>query len=589
MSELFLFCVNRAIPAGILVLAVLLLRLLPKLPKRVFPILWGIVGLRLLLPCSLETVVSLIPSAKPVPADIMTAPVPVVESGFGILNSAVNPALSASLAPNPGDSANPMQVWVFVLSVLWLCGLAAMLLYLLASTLLLRRKLRFAVSLRDNLWQSENVSSPFVFGVINPRIYLPFSMTEDEISAVEAHEDTHIRRHDPLSKLIGYLLLSVFWFQPLLWVAYHVFCRDIELACDEAAVTSLSPDARAAYSEALLSCSLSGQKHRPVCPLAFGEVDVKHRVKSILSYKKPAAWVTAVCVLLCIGFAVCFLTNPVGSYHENGPFGHTYRASETVYLAPAGYQPPDGEIYYSFDSSGRLSVMESPNLLNRQAGWETLGQFSKTRLTKTNFDARFTVWEHPELTYADAVRLRENTVNAWQLVTADKSRMYYDLLETKDGSLYLTLGYWNVDSVDGYGSPIRCVVRLEETEVLTCTVESGEAVTIIEPLYCPQISSISYDALPAVSFPDTLGTVKIRGASADAPESIRVSEDYYHALSADAVTIEKMTFTLFREKDGSYPLPLAHRNPKQAESAVYYILYNGKRYVFKVLFPAVSD
>ena len=589
MSELFLFCVNRAIPAGILVLAVLLLRLLPKLPKRVFPILWGIVGLRLLLPCSLETVVSLIPSAKPVPADIMTAPVPVVESGFGILNSAVNPALSASLAPNPGDSANPMQVWVFILSVLWLCGLAAMLLYLLASTLLLRRRLRFAVSLHDNLWQSEKVSSPFVFGVLRPRIYLPFSMTEDEISAVKAHEDTHIRRHDPLSKLIGYLLLSVFWFQPLLWIAYHVFCRDIELACDEAAVTSLSPDARAAYSEALLSCSLSGQKRRPVCPLAFGEIDVKHRVKSILTCKKPAAWVTAVCVLLCIGFAVCFLTNPVGSYHENGPFGHTYRAAETVYFAANGYQPPEQEICYSFDNSGRLSVMENPNLLNRQTGWDTLGQFSKTRLTKTNFDARFTVWEHPELTYADAARLRENTVNAWQLVTADKSRMYYDLLETKDGSLYLTLGYWNVDSVDGYGSPIRCVVRLEETEVLTCSVESGETVTIIEPLYCPQTSSFSYDALPAVSFPDTLGTVKIRGVSADVPESIRVSEDYYHALSADAVTIEKMTVTLFREKDGSYPLSLAHRNPKQAESAVYYILYNGKRYVFKVLFPAVSD
>lgn len=310
MEELFLTVVNLSLTAGWLVLAVLALRLLlRKAPRWSFCLLWGLVALRLMFPFSLESSFSLIPSAQPLPREILSTATPQIQSGIPAVNSAVNPILQEALAPAAGASVNPTQVWSFLLSRIWLAGIAGLLLYALVSTLLLKRRLATATLLEDNIRQSEQVGSPFVLGLFRPVIYLPYHIAEEDLTYVLAHERTHIRRLDHWWKLLGYVLLSIYWFHPLMWVAYVLFCRDLEGACDEKAIRTLDQQARKGYSTALLNCSIHRRPAAP-CPLAFGEAGVKSRVKAVMHYKKPAFWVVVIALIACAIAALCFLTSP---------------------------------------------------------------------------------------------------------------------------------------------------------------------------------------------------------------------------------------------------------------------------------------
>ncbi len=309
MSELFLQLVNMSISAGWLVLAVLVLRLiLKKAPKWTHVLLWALVAVRLVFPFSWESALSLIPSAETISPTIMTDPSPTIHSGIPSLNSAVNPILTETFAPTEVTSANPLQILVPMLSVIWLTGIAALLLYTLFTYLRLRSRVRTAVLLRENIYQSEAVTSPFVLGIIKPRIYLPFAMTGDAEHII-AHEQAHIRRRDHWWKPLGFLLLTVYWFNPLIWLAYVLLCRDIELACDEKVIKELGTEQRADYSQVLLQCGIS-RRTIAACPLAFGEVGVKARIKSVLHYKKPAFRIIAAALVVCAATAVCFLTDP---------------------------------------------------------------------------------------------------------------------------------------------------------------------------------------------------------------------------------------------------------------------------------------
>ena len=315
MSEIFLKILNMSISAGYIVLAVLLLRLLlRKAPKWITVLLWGIVAVRLICPFSMESVFSLIPSAEVVSPDIMMDRTPTINTGIPIINSTINPVISESFTPNPGDSANPLQILIPMLTTVWIVGMAALLIYTAISYARIRRRIGTAVLYRDNIYQSENVVSPFVLGIIKPKIYLPFNMNEKDMEHVVAHEMAHIRRKDHLWKPLGFILLTLHWFNPLMWLGYVLLCRDIELACDEKVIGELDHDARADYSEALLTCSVNSSMLRrtmiAACPLAFGEVGVQQRVKSVLNYKKPAFWIVVLAVIACIAAAVCFLTNP---------------------------------------------------------------------------------------------------------------------------------------------------------------------------------------------------------------------------------------------------------------------------------------
>lgn len=310
MEELFLTVVNLSLTAGWLVLAVLALRLLlRKAPRWSFCLLWGLVALRLMFPFSLESSFSLIPSAQPLPREILSTATPQIQSGIPAVNSAVNPILQEALAPAAGASVNPTQVWSFLLARIWLAGMVLLLLYALISTLLLKRRLATATLLEDNIRQSEQVGSPFVLGLFRPVIYLPYHIAEEDLTYVLAHERIHIRRLDHWWKLLGYVLLSIYWFNPLMWVAYVLFCRDLEGACDEKAIRTLDQQARKGYSTALLNCSIHRRPAAP-CPLAFGEAGVKSRVKAVMHYKKPAFWIVVIALAACIIAALCFLTSP---------------------------------------------------------------------------------------------------------------------------------------------------------------------------------------------------------------------------------------------------------------------------------------
>lgn len=310
MSELFLEIVNRSIAASWIVIAVLILRFcLKKAPKWVNVLLWGIVAVRLIFPFSIESALSLIPSAETVSPSIMMETAPSVQTGVPALDQVINPVIDHSLAPAPGASANPLQIWIPVLTVIWLLGVAALFLYSAVSYRRLRRRVCEAVILRDNIYQSENVCSPFVLGIIRPKIYLPYHMDKREMDHVIAHEQTHIRRRDHWWKPLGFLLLTVHWFNPLLWLGYILLCRDIELACDEKVIREMGSEQRADYTQALVSCSVS-RRSIAACPLAFGEVGIKERVKSVMNYKKPAFWIILASALICAAAAVCFLTNP---------------------------------------------------------------------------------------------------------------------------------------------------------------------------------------------------------------------------------------------------------------------------------------
>lgn len=309
MGDLFVSVLNMSISAAWVLLAVLILRLIfKKAPKRITVLLWCIVGLRLIMPFSVESIFSLIPSNETV-SKAWDSPRPNLNSGITVIDNGVNNYLEGHYFEGVTRPAGHFTDITTIAAAAWLIGAAALLIYTAVSFFRLKKGLRTAVLWRDNIFQSEKISSPFVFGIIKPKIYLPFGITERNAESVILHEQAHISRRDYLWKPLGFLLLCVHWFNPLMWLAYVLFCRDIEFACDERAIGLLNTDKRADYSEALLNCS-AGRHMLFAYPPAFGEVGVKSRVKSVLNYKKPAFWLAAAAVIAGIAASVCLLTSP---------------------------------------------------------------------------------------------------------------------------------------------------------------------------------------------------------------------------------------------------------------------------------------
>lgn len=341
MAAVFLKLLNLSISASWLVLAVLVLRLISKRsPKWVNVLLWGIVALRLVLPFSIESALSLIPSAETVsPAAVQFAPAPTITSGVSVIDNAVNSSLSEHFAAVPTASVNPLYVWTEIAGWVWLIGLGAMLLYALVSYLRLRRRVSVSLPIQDHIYLCDAISSPFILGVVKPRIYLPSGLDEVQRQNVLAHEQAHLARRDHWWKPLGFALLAVYWFNPVLWLAYTLLCRDIELACDERVIRTMDESAVKTYSTVLLACSMP-RKAVITCPLAFGEVGVKERVKNALHYKKPAFWVVAASVAVCVVVAVCFLTDPPTDTDAAGLVGfHREQVTYADVTDASGAQP----------------------------------------------------------------------------------------------------------------------------------------------------------------------------------------------------------------------------------------------------------
>ena len=362
MDAVFIKVLNMALTASFVILAVMLMRLFTKrISRRLTCVLWALVAIRLIMPFSLQTAFSLIPSPSPVtvaqtveatvtePADPITqtpestrprANRPAVPTEAEVDAAAQSDPVPPIAVITPKDTdgvpaQNEPKKIAFRLDVthiaalVWLIGAAAMLVYGAVSTALLYFRMQFAVMKEGNVYQSEHISSPFVLGLIKPRIFIPYGMDADTQKYVLAHERTHLRRFDHITKPFGFILLCVYWFDPLVWLSYILLCRDIESACDEAVIRSMNGDDRSNYAEALLMCG-SHRSRLSACPLAFGESNTKQRIKSVLNYKKPAFWIVIVSVVVVIAAVVCFLTDPLSIRADTPDDTSNETSSETV-------------------------------------------------------------------------------------------------------------------------------------------------------------------------------------------------------------------------------------------------------------------
>ena len=312
MNDLFFLPVlNRSLSACWLILAVLLLRVLfKKAPAYLRIVLWVFVGFRLIIPFDIKTDLSLIPSAKPLSEyTVQYETDPKIDSGIRPIDEAINPVFTETFKADPANSVNPLYVHTSIAGIVWIFGIAILLLCSLISHCQLKKRLSDSIPLDEGIRLCDHIETPFVYGLFEPMIYLPSSLNEKDREIVLKHERMHIARRDHLLKPLAYLISIVHWFNPLVWLSYHLFCKDIEIACDEAVIKDMTLQEKKDYSKTLLSCA-AHKRFVFSYPLAFGEVGIKERVKNVLDYKKPSFWIILAGIVICIVTGVCFLTNP---------------------------------------------------------------------------------------------------------------------------------------------------------------------------------------------------------------------------------------------------------------------------------------
>jgi len=316
MEAIFLRIFNMSVTACYVILFVIVVRLLLRRAPRIFSyLLWTAVLFRLVFPFSFKGMFSLLPlNTQPVPQDIVQTGTPMIRSGIAVVDQAVNRSLPVSDA---GVSANPAQNWIFLGEVLWLAGAAVLLTYSIVTAVKLYRKLKYAKHAKDNVYELPGIGTPFVFGILKPKIYLPSGLSESERSYILRHEQTHIKRFDHVIKLFAFLVLCVHWFNPMVWVAFFLMSEDMELSCDESVLKQLGGNIKKEYSSSLLSLS-AGKRTIGGCPLAFGEGNIKARIKNVLNYKKPAFWVVAAAVVIVAAVCIGLISDPPDSGLQNG-------------------------------------------------------------------------------------------------------------------------------------------------------------------------------------------------------------------------------------------------------------------------------
>lgn len=319
LGELFIILLDLSYGATWIAFAVFLLRaVLKKAPVAQRLFLWLFVALRLMLPFYMPfNFISIVPNLTLVPLNITETEVPAVDTGIKAVNSIVNPIIEKNFTPVAGDSVKPMQVVIAVAIVVWLAGAFAMLFYALVSWLVLRSKVKEATPLKENIFICDRIATPFVAGLFKPKIYLPSNLSNSDTECVTAHEKSHVRRGDHLWKLFAYLLLCVYWFNPVMWVVYKSFCKDVELACDAKAIKNTTPLYRKFYAQKLVAFSTKKQNVF-ACPLAFCETAVESRVKSVLNYKKPKLFFALIGTILCFSMSlVSFSANSAFTKYQN--------------------------------------------------------------------------------------------------------------------------------------------------------------------------------------------------------------------------------------------------------------------------------
>ena len=313
MSGLFLTVLNMSFTASYVILFVIFVRLiLKKAPKIISYALWGVVAFRLIIPFSFKSMFSLMPrntNAISIPLDIIRQQEPQMNSGIEIVDSFISKLLPV---PTVGASINPLQVYIEIGAYIWILGMIALIAYSLVSVLIVKRQLKNAQLIEQNIFEAKNLKTPFVLGLIRPKIYLPVELNASERSYILLHEQTHIHRKDHIIKVFAFLTLSIHWFNPLVWIAFMLMSMDMELSCDEQILKRMNVDIKKPYANSLLSLA-TGRHILNGSPLAFGEGNVKGRIKNVLNYKKPRFWVIALAIIIAIAVGIGLLANPDSS------------------------------------------------------------------------------------------------------------------------------------------------------------------------------------------------------------------------------------------------------------------------------------
>jgi len=310
METVFLYILNKSITAGWMILAVLLIRIvLKRLPKWVNCILWIMVGIRLICPIGFQSDWSLIPSAHTVSDVMMYTDEPTINSGIEVIDQLINPVLPSVEGSDSSMGDKSMALIIEYVSYIWIVGIASLAVHSMVRWSRLRNRVRASIRVKDQVYICDDISAPFILGVFRPRVYLPSTLSEEHMKIVLDHENAHLSRDDHWTKMLGFILVILHWFNPLVWLACQKMSEDIELACDEKVIRGIDNQSRKKYMQVLLEVS----QVKTVffnSPLAFGEVGVKKRIRSMIQYKKMNTWAMTVSILIWMVCMLCFMTNP---------------------------------------------------------------------------------------------------------------------------------------------------------------------------------------------------------------------------------------------------------------------------------------
>ncbi len=590
---------NMSLTASVVIVFVLLLRLLLKrAPKVISYALWGIVLIRLLCPVSIESNFSLF--------GLMDAPVEergeLTSSIEYVPNNIVHTEYPTVVLPVPGVSdvindalpkgeeqliADPLEAPIFLATYAWIAGVLGMAIYAAVSYVRLRRKLFTAIHLRDNIWSADGITSPFVMGLFRPKIYLPNSMEQREQSYIILHEQYHIRRFDHVIKAISFVALCIHWFNPLVWVAFIMAGKDMEMSCDEAVVKKMGESVLADYTASLLSLA-TGKHIIAGMPLAFGEGDTKGRIRNLANWKKPAFWVVLVAVIACVVLAVCLLTNPSDDeLHAPEPFSHSYKVEEILYSAPqySFAYSTDTAPRYQFTSDYVMFVSENGFAQDGPIEWvQQNGGFEEVKITTENFDNYFNMSGF-QISNDRWSKFRTNIKRAWRIdIENDENNVFYYLISTKSGEVYLTYGYHDPEGeTDPHSddSSIRWLFKLARTDLLTCNAIS-EGIDAFVGLTCfPGEIDRDTDNWPVAQINES-GILQF-SLEGDI-NALVVSEDYYRK-DGNSTFIERNSFEVGRDDDGFFRIDVARRESLE-DHVNYFIKIKGQSdvYTMKIVF-----
>lgn len=373
MSELFLTVLNMSLTAGYVIIFVILIRLLlKKAPKVISYALWGVAAFRLIIPFSFESMFSLMPrntNVVPIPHDIIYQQSPQVNSGIGVVDSLINNSLPV---PTVGASANPLQIYVEIGAYIWVLGIIALLVYSFVSTLILKRQLKSSQLIEQNIFEAKNLKTPFVLGLIKPKIYLPVGLNATERSYILLHEQTHIHRKDHMIKVLAFLTLSVHWFNPLVWIAFILMSKDMELSCDERVLKEMNEDIKKPYANSLLSLA-SGKHILNGSPLAFGEGNLKGRIKNVLNYKRPRFWIIVFSIVIVTIVGIGLMADPKAAPSDKSIINNT---NDVPKITVKTQQGNDSNLKTTEDKHQIIDIINYFNSLDLKKTTKDVGRYN---------------------------------------------------------------------------------------------------------------------------------------------------------------------------------------------------------------------